>query len=259
MPVTGSLLMPKPAFPDHFSSVARRYADYRPRYPDALFGHLATLVPPESAVWDCATGSGQAAVGLGGRFAQVTATDASPEQIASAEPHPNVTYRVALAEESGLPDASVGLVTVAQALHWFDLPRFYAEVKRVLVPSGVLAVWCYGITEVEDPRLNAMVHTFYAETLGPYWPPSRLLVEQGYRTLPFPFTELPTPTFRMEVPWTLAQLLGYLGTWSAATRYQKATGENPIEPLARELSREWGDVTQPRLISWPVALRLGHC
>ena len=243
---------------DHFSGHAAHYARHRPSYPPELFAWLAEQSPAADLAWDCATGNGQAALALTEHFRQVHATDLSAEQLAQATPHPRITYRQGPAEASGLADRSCDLVTVAQALHWFDLPRFYAEVKRVLVPSGVLAVWCYGITEVEDPRLNAMVHTFYAETLGPYWPPSRLLVEQGYRTLPFPFTELPTPTFRMEVPWTLAQLLGYLGTWSAATRYQKATGENPIEPLARELSREWGDVTQPRLISWPVALRLGR-
>ncbi|MBL9207130.1 MAG: class I SAM-dependent methyltransferase [Opitutaceae bacterium] len=251
--------MSNPTFPDHFSGVARSYADFRPTYPGALFDHLATLVPGTASVWDCATGSGQAAGALGARFARVTATDASQEQIASAEPHPNVTYRVALAEDSGLADASVNLVTVAQALHWFDLPRFYAEVKRVLAPQGVLAVWCYGITEVEGAALNAAVHTFYAQTLGPYWPPSRILVEKGYRTLPFPFAELPAPDFRMEVRWTLARLLGYFSTWSATTRYQKATGQNPVEPLGLELARHWGDAHQPRLVSWPVAMRLGRC
>src|SRR5436309_13441105 len=133
------------SFHDHFSEVANRYADFRPHYPATLFDYLATPVPRSSLVWDCACGSSQATLDLATRFDRVVATDASREQIASATPHPNVEYRVAPADESGLPDASVGLLTVAQALHWFDLERFYAEAKRVLQPGGVLAVWAYGM------------------------------------------------------------------------------------------------------------------
>lgn len=247
-----------PAFPDHFSNVATRYADFRPHYPEELFDYLATLVARDATVWDCAAGNGQATRGLARRFARVVATDASAEQIASAPALPNAEFRVALAEISGLPDASVGLVTVAQALHWFDLPRFYAEVKRVLTPGGVLAVWAYGITCVEGEPVDALVQDFYGNLLGPYWPPSRQLVELGYRTLDFPFAELTPPTFRMEVHWTLAHLLGYFSTWSATSRYITATGENPIPALGTRLAPAWGDVTAPRVVAWPLALRVGR-
>ncbi len=247
-----------PKFPDHFSAVASGYAHFRPHYPDALFDALATLVPRTATVWDCAAGSGQASTALARRFAHVVATDASAEQIASATPHPNVDYRVALAEESGLPAASVGLVTVAQALHWFDLPRFYAEVRRVLKPDGVVAVWCYGVNEVEGASVNALVQDFYARTLDPYWPPSRRLVEAGYRTLPFPFEEIAVPPLRMEVTWTLAQLLGYFSTWSATNRFIAATGRNPLAPLSAALERVWGDPQRTRTVSWPLYLRAGR-
>lgn len=248
----------KPAFHDHFSSVAARYADFRPQYPAALFDYFATLVPKTSTVWDCATGNGQAARGLAERFARVVATDASAQQIASAAKLPKVEFRVALAEESGLPDASVGLVTVAQAMHWFDLPRFYAEVRRVLTPGGVLAVWAYGITHVEGAAVDALVQEFYGGLLGPYWPPSRRIVEAGYRTVEFPFAEVAPPAFHMEVQWTLAQLLGYFSTWSATNRYIQATGQNPLGPLAEKLSAVWGDVEAPRRVAWPVAMRVGR-
>ena len=248
----------KPTFQDHFSSVAREYADYRPNYPDALFALFADLVPRHSLIWDCAAGNGQATGALARHFERVVATDASQEQIASATPLPNVEYRVALAEESGLPTASVGLITVAQALHWFDLPRFYVEVRRVLVPQGILAVWCYGINHVEGPAVDQLVQNYYANTLGPYWPPSRQLVESGYRTLPFPFAELTPPNFRMEASWTLDQLLGYFSTWSATNRYIKATGRNPLEPLADALAGVWGDAGSPRIVSWPLSLRVGR-
>jgi len=248
----------KPAYQDHFSAVARNYADFRPQYPEAIFKNLASLVPSSAIVWDCAAGNGQATGALARHFERIVATDASEEQIRSARPLPNVEYRVALAEDSGLANTSVDLVTVAQALHWFDLTRFYAEVRRVLRPEGVLAVWCYGINEVEGSAVNQLVQDYYANTVGPYWPPSRELVESGYRTLPFPFQELPSPNFRMEANWTFAQLLGYLSTWSATNQFIKVTGSNPLKPLANDLARVWGDANSHRVVSWPLSLRIGR-
>lgn len=245
-------------FHDHFSEVAARYADFRPRYPAALFDYLAKLVPRDSLVWDCACGNGQATVDLAERFDRVVATDASREQIASAKPHPKVEFRVAPAEQGELPDESAGLVTVAQSLHWFDLERFYGEARRVLKPGGVLAVWAYGINEVEGESVNQLVNEFYASTVGPYWPPERTLVEAGYRTIPFPFAELTPPPFRMEARWTLEQLLGYFSTWSATNRFIKATGRNPIEPLSMAILRVWGDPKATRLVTWPLSVRLGR-
>lgn len=248
----------QPQFPDHFSSVATRYADYRPHYPEELFDYLASLVSRETQVWDCAAGSGQATLGLARRFARIIATDASAEQVASAPAIPHAEFRVALAEQSGLPNASVGLVTVAQALHWFDLSRFYAEVNRVLQPDGVLAVWAYGVNRLEGTAVDAIVQDFYSNLLGPYWPPSRQLVESGYRSLAFPFAEIYPPAFRMEVHWTLDRLLGYFSTWSATSRYIKATGHNPLPTLAEKLTPAWGHVNVPRLVAWPLTLRVGR-
>ena len=243
-------------FHDHFSGVASRYADFRPHYPAELFDYLATLVPRKSVVWDCACGNGQATLDLVLRFDRVIATDASPQQIASAAAHPKAEFRVAPAEQSELPDQSVSLITVAQAVHWFDLERFYAEAKRVLSPGGVLAVWAYGINTVEDSAINGIVQDYYANIVGPYWPPERKLVEEGYRTIPFPFTEIMPPSFRMETNWTLDQLLGYFSTWSATNRFIKATSHNPLEPLSAALSSLWGNANSPRLIIWPLSIRI---
>lgn len=248
----------RPQFQDLFSGVARHYATYRPHYPTALFDVLSGLVARDARVWDCAAGSGQATGELARRFARVVATDASAEQIGSARSLDNVEYRVALAEDSGLADGSVGMVTVAQALHWFNLPRFYAEVHRVLAPGGLLAVWCYGINEIEGAEVDRIVHAFYSETLGPYWPRSRRLIEEGYRSLPFPFAELPAPALRMESRWNLEQLLGYFSTWSARTRYLEVNGRDPLEPLAAQLARVWGNPVDTRAVTWPLAVRLGR-
>jgi ubiquinone/menaquinone biosynthesis C-methylase UbiE len=246
------------AFHDHFSGVASRYADFRPHYPPELFDYLATMAERDLLVWDCACGNGQATLDLAARFDSVVATDGSKEQVAAATPHPKIAYRVASAEQSGLLDDSVGLITVAQALHWFDLEAFYAEVRRVLRPGGVLAAWAYGVNQVEGEAIDAIVHEFYAKTVGPYWPAERKLVEERYRTIPFPFEEITPPAFRMETRWTLDELLGYFSTWSATNRYIKATGQNPLEPLAQTLSRAWGDAHSRRRIVWPLSLRLGR-
>jgi SAM-dependent methyltransferase len=244
-------------FRDHFASAAPAYAAFRPRYPAVLFAALADRTPGRHVAWDCATGSGQAALGLAAHFERVIATDASAAQLAAALPHPRVRYARAAAEASGLAPRSVELVTVAQALHWLDRPAFYAEARRVLVPGGVIAVWCYGLLEL-GAGLDEPIRAFYGRTVGPYWPPERALVDSGYRTVDFPFAELSLAPVAMEVDLTLAELGGYLGTWSAVLRYRSATGHDPVAPLLDRLTPAWGGAERRRTARWPLALRVGR-
>lgn len=246
-------------FSDHFAAVAAAYADFRPRYPAALLAWLAEHAPARTLAWDCATGSGQAARDLAPHFARVIATDASAAQIATAPAHPGVEYRLAPAEASGLADASIDLITVAQALHWFDLERFYAEARRVLKPGGLLAVWSYGVPRLPDATLDAPVQHFYWQIVGPYWPAERRHVENGYRDLPFPFAECPTPEWTLELAWTLPELFGYCRSWSATGRYSAAQGHDPVVELATMLEPLWGDPAQRQRIRWPLAVRVGRC
>jgi ubiquinone/menaquinone biosynthesis C-methylase UbiE len=244
-------------FKDHFSGHAEEYARYRPGYPPSLFGRLASLVEPRRLAWDCGTGSGQVAGALAPHFKRVIATDASASQIANAMLHPGVEYRVAPAEASGLAPASVDLVTVAQALHWFDLEAFWAEVRRVVRAGGVVAAWCYDELSVDrwvDPALRRLYH----EIVSAHWPPERALVETGYATLSFPFEELAPIAVSMEARWDLARLAGYLHTWSAVRRYQTREGRDPVEMIMPDLSAAWGDPATTRKVQWPVRMRLGR-
>lgn len=244
-------------FKDYFSEQAAGYASFRPRYPERLFDFLADIAPRRAQAWDCATGSGQAALGLAKYFDRVIASDASPEQISNATPHPRVEYRVVPAEKSGLRKGSVDLLAVAQALHWFDLPAFFQEAKRVLIPGGVIAVWCYQLFTI-DPAVDRLVDRFYRGTLGPYWPPERKMVEEGYRSISFPFVERKVPSFSIESSLTLQQLGGYLRTWSATRRYIAARGEDPVTDLLSALSEVWGDPAAPRPFRAPLRLRAGE-
>jgi ubiquinone/menaquinone biosynthesis C-methylase UbiE len=200
-------------FKDHFSKQAAEYAKFRPRYPRQLFRYLASIASTRGLAWDCATGNGQAAVALAEQFDHVIATDASEKQVANAEPDTRVEYRVAPAEDSGIESNTVDLITVAQALHWFDLDRFYAEVRRVLKSEGVLAAWAYKLATI-TPAIDAVVNRYYSEVVGAYWPEERVLVEQ-FEDLEFSFAEITAPSFAMVAQWNLEQVLGYLRTWSA--------------------------------------------
>lgn len=246
-----------PVFKDHFSGHASDYREFRPNYPPALFAFLAEAAAGRDLVWDCGTGSGQAAVALAGHFAKVFATDASAEQVRNAEPHPRVEYAVAPAEACPLADASADLVTVAQALHWFDLDRFYAEVRRVCRPGGLLAVWTYDFHSV-GPDVDPVLERIQAQFVRPYWPAERKLVDAGYRNIPFPFPELPTPPFEMTADWAMPRLLGYMNTWSALRKYEQQHGTNPLAAIASELAAAWGDPNAVRTVRWNFALRLGR-
>jgi SAM-dependent methyltransferase len=243
---------------DHFSGVADTYVSHRPRYPEALFDWLAEVAPGRSLAWEPGAGSGQASIGLAGRFDHVVATDLSEEMIGRAPAHPRVAYSVGVAEGSGLPNQSVDIVAVAQALHWFDQDRFHAEVRRVLVPGGVVAAWSYGILNVQGPEVHRAFREFYDQVLAPWWPAERRHVEEGYRTLSFPFETLISPAFQMTVRWPLPTLLGYCRSWSAVARYRRARNEDPIVSLEARLAPVWGDPAARRIISWPLAVRAGR-
>ena len=243
------------SFKDHFSAQAADYAKFRPGYPRELFDYLVSIAPRRQLAWDCGTGNGQAAVGLALVFDRVIATDASERQITNAESHERVEYHVAPAEDSGIESETLDLIVVAQALHWFDLDRFYAEARRVLTVNGVLAASAYNLLHIE-PTIDEVVNRYYDEVVGLFWPPERKLVEQ-FAKLPFPFHVIDPPKFEMTAHWNLNHLLGYLRTWSSTQRFIAANQRDPLDEIANELHAGWGNAKQTRRVVWPLTLRIG--
>lgn len=248
------------AFQDHFSRQSAGYAQFRPTYPDALFDALVALAPRRALAWDVGTGNGQAALALAARMQAVIATDPSAEQLGNAARAPNVAYHVAPAEDVPMiADASVDLVTVAQALHWFDLRRFYAEVRRVARPGGVIAAWGYETQTVAESVDPILAH-FYEVTVGPFWPAERRHIENRYDTLPFPFEPITLASpFEISRDLTMEELTGYLRTWSATQRYIAAHGVDPVLALEAELAPLWpgGPAARAR-VRWPIFIRTGR-
>jgi len=245
------------SFKDHFSDRAGEYTRYRPGYPSVLFYWLAKQTVHHDTAWDCGCGNGQAAIQLTPHYRRLLATDPSRQQIEKALPHERITYSVASAEESGLADGGIDLIVVAQALHWFDFERFYREVRRVAKPGGVLAAISYGEVRVEGAPDKIVSH-FYHDIIGPYWPPERRYVDEGYESIPFPFEEIEAPAFTMQIEWNLEQLNGYLGTWSAFKEYELRKGRNPLDLIGAELKTAWSDPETPRRVSWPLTLKVGR-
>jgi SAM-dependent methyltransferase len=249
--------MKETPFRDLFSGHAPDYAAFRPTYPEHLFVYLSSLTGAHGLAWDCATGNGQTALGLASSFDAVLATDASARQLAQAVAHERVRYGIALAERSPLPDGSVDLVTVSQALHWLKLPAFYAEVRRVARPGGVIACWCYSEMQVA-PQIDPILSRLDNEVLHDDWLPEHFAVARGYAGLAFPFEEITPPAFSMTKTWDLERLMGFLNTWSSARRYRERTGLDPVDAIGAELTAAWGEPDEARVVTWPLHLRVGR-
>jgi SAM-dependent methyltransferase len=238
-------------FKDHFSSNSEQYHLYRPGYPDSLFKWLATITPETYLAWDCATGTGQAALQLAGYFDQVIASDASQQQINQATKHPNISYQVATENNPDIDAATVDLITVAQALHWFDLDIFFNEVRRVLKPGGILAVCSYNLLTI-TANIDQVINHLYHVILEGFWPEERHLIEEDYQSITLPFPNIDALSFHMNQHWDFTQLMGYLSTWSAVKAYENKNKINPLSDIASKLQEAWGEPTLQRQVTWPL-------
>ena len=249
----------KSSFKDYFSKQATEYALYRPTYPSSIFNYLNFIVSGHSTVWDCGTGSGQVALALTPYFDQVYASDASENQLNNATANPKIRYFISVAESTQLNSNSIDLVTVAQAAHWFRLNEFYAEVKRVLKPEGVIAMWCYGLFQIpeEETTLSFALKQLY-DTIESYWPPERQFISDRYQTIDFPFAEIKPPQILMQKQWTIEQILKYISTWSAIQQYFNDQSQKRIIELFEVIKNSVSSPNKKIRIDWPLHWRIGR-
>lgn len=245
---------------DRFSGHADLYAQYRIDYPAELYDFVLLFTQKRQIAWDCATGNGQVASALADVFEQVEATDISNTQLAQAVQKPNIHYQVSPAEQTPFAKHTFDLITVAQALHWFDIKAFHQEVRRVAKSGAVIAEWGYGLVQLGQSRsvndLDSIMLDFYRNRIGPYWDPPRKYIDNAYATLPFPFADAQRREFTIRRTWSLERFLNYLRTWSAVRQYIHENEEDPVTRLGEEFAPLWGD--GEREVCFPVFLRVGR-
>ena len=245
------------SFQDYFSKQAAVYSKFRPSYPSELFEFLKGLTNEHQLAWDCGTGNGQSAIELAKIYEQVFATDPSSEQIKNAFPHHSIVYKVEAAETPHfINDHSVDLITVAQAVHWFDLDKFYTQAKRVLKLSGVIAIWAYNLPIIE-PKIDSIIQDFHDNVVGEFWLPENKLIDSEYSTISFPFCEINTPEFFIRKQTTLYDTIGHIRSWSATQKFIDKHRFSPIDAVTTRIKEHWEDPYQQKETSWKLILKVG--
>ena len=241
---------------DNFSTQANSYAKFRPHYPDSLYEFIFNLAQNTDAAWDCGTGNGQVAVKLAEKFKKVYGSDISEQQLKNAVQKNNISYIHTRAEQTNLPENSIDLVTVAQAIHWFDFNAFYKEVTRVAKSNSIIVIWTYKLLNIST-EIDLLIEEFYSKTIGSYWDPERRYIDEEYKTIPFPFKEITAPSFEITAQWDLRQLIGYLNTWSSVQKFIKEHKHNPVDLLESKIHSLWktGEVKK---VSFPLYTRIGR-
>ena len=239
-----------------FSGHAKEYAAFRPKYPEAFVKYISRLVRYRGVVWDCACGNGQLSFPLAEEFQLVMATDISEEQVAQAPGHKGILYTIQPAEQTDFPEGYFDMVVVGQALHWFNHGEFYKEAHRVMGPEAVFVAIGYGLMQV-SPEVDKVLAHFYNDIVGPFWQPERRYIDEAYQTIPFPFEPISAPSFEMPCQWGFAQMMGYLGTWSAVKKYEAHTGINPLSLVANDFETAWGR-EEVRKVVFPLFVRAGR-
>jgi len=239
---------------DLFSSQADQYAAFRPTYPKELYNFILSYVKNFGTAWDAGTGNGQVARDLSDHFEKIIATDISAKQLENAYQSDNIFY-FQTGETIMFSGKRFDFICVAQAIHWFDREKFYNEIKRVAKPEAVVAVWGYGLLSIHS-GIDFLIRGFYVNVIGPYWDSERKLIDEEYKTISFPFAEIEVPTFSFSFEWTLAELQGYLNTWSSVQKYIKENQINPVEKLIDQIQPMW--LSEKMEVKFPLFLRLGR-
>jgi ubiquinone/menaquinone biosynthesis C-methylase UbiE len=241
---------------DLFSSHADIYAKYRPLYPRELYEFILDQVTEKGTALDCGTGNGQAAGVLADHFREVHGTDISEKQIKNAIQKENLFYRVCQAESLPFADNYFDLIASATAVHWFQFDQFFSEITRVEKNNSIFACWAYKVFRTDRETINKLVDRFYSETVHSYWDAERRHVDEEYKNIPMPFTEIRNPGFATQLLWDLQTLEGYLNTWSAVQHYIRINRVNPVNQLMEQVKQELG-TNNKVLMTFPIFMRMG--
>lgn len=243
---------------DRFSKQSNTYVSARPRYPEEIYKFLSGISPARTLAWDCGTGNGQAAIHLVEYFDHVYANDLSQNQIQNAFQHERIKYDVCTAEDANLQEHSVDLITVAQAIHWFDLEKFYAITNKALKPNGIIALWAYGFISADDQALDSLFQKVGKEILHEYWDPQVHKIWKGYDQLDFPFKEVEHPQWHMHIQWSRTDFISYIESWSAARKYQDTNNQSIISEIITDLEKLWPDPNIQQTFRSPITSRIGR-
>ncbi|KAK9111501.1 hypothetical protein Scep_019020 [Stephania cephalantha] len=255
-----------------YDKQAEVYLSVRPKYPREWFSMLSALTPHHSLAWDAGTGNGQAAIDVAEFYDEVVATDVSEPQISLSMPHPKVKYihtppsmsddeLIAMFGGEGLVD----LVTVASAVHWFDLPRFYSVVKRLLrKPGGIIAVWSYRHFTIDGapPSLELTMRRFIESAL-PFWNQGVSYVINEYKTLPFPFESVGLGSkgeplmLEMKQEASFEVCLGVIKSWSVISTAKEQGMDLLNEGVVKELETAWGGTDVIRTLNYKTFMLVG--
>ena len=243
---------------DNFSKQAAAYKKYRPTYPKDLYSDILQHVQKRDKCWDCGTGNGQVAIVLSEHFETVYASDIIQKQLNNAGSRSNIIYSQQRAEATDFKNHQFDLVTVGQAVHWFDFEAFNREVRRVSKSGGIVSIWGYGLIKIE-PGVDKIIEGFYKDIVGPYWDKERKHVDDRYASIPFDFDEIEAPVDKcIRATWTLEEFEGYINTWSSVQNYLiKNGGKNPVCELIEQLKKNW-DGQKTKEVRFPIFMRMGR-
>ena len=244
---------------DKFSNQAKIYKKYRPTYPIEIYQELIGLVKNKDKCWDCGTGNGQVAIQLAKYFNTVNATDISQRQLDNAEQHEKIVYQVVRAEKTNFLDNHFDLITVAQAIHWFDFKAFNQEVNRVGKKGAIISIWGYGLLRINS-NIDKLIDKFYFDIIGPYWNEERKHIDKEYQTIQFDFKEIPVNKNKTILTnWNLNQLEGYFNSWSSVQNFNKVNSNtNPVNQIIQEIKEFWKDNEAKKEIKFPIFMRVGE-
>lgn len=213
------------SFQPKFGHAAEEFQRYRPDYPAALYDHILAQVSEQSrgCAMDLGAGTGRVTAHLLPYFREVISVEPDRGMAAKiVERFPQAMVREATVEDHVQPAESVDLITIANALHWMEADRVFANTRVWLRPGGILAV-----CDLPLPKATATIEALtLAELRGP-WKPHRdprlrrdLIWQDQVRGAPG-FKIIEETRFTHVIPMTPQDYVGFWRSTSYGSAYAR--------------------------------------